>query len=86
MDDKMLGLKPGAEHIRRGALMGLRLDGHDRLTGDPLQKEILNLLCCGAQTICSVSEHISAGKAMDEAQTSLTLAAFILDFEEYLEP
>lgn len=82
----MLSLKPGAELIERGEQAGLALRGRTRMARDAGQTALLRALCSGGLPLDGVAAVLCpAGSAATEADSALALAAFILDFEFFLE-
>jgi len=87
MDNTMLTLKPGAVPAERGGQSGLLLGGRFRGAQGAPQAALLKALAGGGQTLARLNELLLAqGLPGGETGAALELAAFILNFEDYLEP
>lgn len=82
-----LCLKPGAEPTEENGAMGLRLGDRLRFARSAGQAAALRALAQGPQTLAAVSAllRVRDGPLSEEAETALQTAAFILEFDDYLD-
>lgn len=88
MKRPLFKLKPGVLPVEQNGMPGLSLAGHIRFAKDKQQAALIRALAARAQPLQAMQTILSApnSTSSDEAAAALTLAAFILDFEEYIEP
>jgi hypothetical protein len=82
MEQTILTLKPDVVFAERDGAVWLTRRSLTRVAKDLEQARMLRALHAGSQTPESLALLL---QSRDEAAAALTLAAFILDFEEYLE-
>jgi hypothetical protein len=88
MEKAMLVLRQDVTPTVRDGVPGLTRGGRTRLARDDTQAALLQALAGGGQSLEHLVRTLTASGAspLDQADAALALAAFILDFEEYLEP
>jgi hypothetical protein len=87
MENIILKLKYGVTLIEQNSVTGLSLAGHIRLAKDAQQAALIQALGAHEQPLDALQKLVCAHNAtlMIDADTALTLAAFILDFEYYIK-
>lgn len=73
--------------MEQNGVPGLSLDGRVRLAKDARQAALIQALAAHEQPLEALQKilHERDGPSPDENDAALELAAFILDFEEYIE-
>jgi hypothetical protein len=88
MDDTMLTLRPDVELVEQGGRTGLKLNGEIGFARDEMHAALLRAIAeQGRSTdwlMAFLADRGASGPGGSGA--ALVLAAFILDFGEYLEP
>lgn len=83
MEEKsVLALKPGVVFAEKDGQVWLTLNSLTRIAKDAEQCRLLQALRFGGQSPDALAGLL---RQQDEGAAALTLAAFILDFEDYLE-
>jgi|GEM_PF-1271846 len=87
MDQIMLTLKPGVTLAEQDGQIGLMLQGRICFAKDAQQAEILRALVLQSQSLETLMALLPTGNTPleNDHRISLTMAAFILEFGEYLE-
>lgn len=87
MESMMLKLKPGVALMERDGTVGLSLAGCTRFAKDEWQAALLRLLAAHEKSLDELQMilHERDVTPPGEAAEALELAAFILDFEDFLE-
>ena len=82
----MLTLLPGVQMAERGGQLEVTLAGRTRITSDTRQIALLRALGAGPRSVADLTGLLGAsGAAEHDAFSALDLAAFILDFKDFLE-
>jgi len=83
----MLSLLPGACAAEENGRFGLKLAGRTRLTADRREIALLRALLRGAKPIDELKKLLCTGPdpPAGDAFAALALAAFILNFGDYLK-
>lgn len=82
MEHTVLNFQPGVQLVVASGQTGVWLNGVTKMAGSSGQEKILRALSAGRQSLEALQHLLDE---QDEAASALTLAAFILDFEKYLE-
>lgn len=87
MENTIFRLKPGVKLTEQDGRVGVSLAGNTLFAKDACQAIILRKLIGQEQSLESLTAilHTRKGSPLDEATAALGLAAFILDFDYYLE-
>lgn len=88
MKKTMFKLKPGVTPVEQNGVPGLFFAGSVRLAKDARQTALIQALTAHEQTLEALQKilHTRDGSSTADADAALVLAAFILDFEDYIEP
>lgn len=88
MENILFKLKPGVTLAEQNGMPGLSLAGRVRLAKDARQTALIQALTLHEQPLEALQKILRTwdGSSGTEADTALALAAFILDFEDYIEP
>lgn len=80
-------LKPGAELTEEDGCVGIQRDGKSRFAQNEGQAAALRALARQPQTLAAVSAllRVRDGPEKEEWEIALLMAAFILDFGDYLD-
>lgn len=87
MKNTILRLKHGVTLTEQDGRMGLSLAGHTKFAKNPWQAIILQTLTEKAQPLKNLTSASPTrnGSSPDEAMAALEMAAFILDFDYYIQ-
>ena len=87
MENTIFRLKPCVTLTEQDGRVGVSLAGSTRFAKNAWQASILRTLIEQAQSLEGLAAilHLGNGSPLDEAAEALELAAFILDFDYYLE-
>lgn len=87
MENIIIELKPGVTPMEQSGVPGLSLAGRIRLAKNAQQAALIHALAAREQPLEELHTilHERNGPTPDENAEALELAAFILDFEEYIE-
>jgi hypothetical protein len=86
MEEAMLQLLPGVRAAEENGRFGVTLNGRTRLAADEGQTVFLRALLTGAQPLNRLLSLLPGAAAPDDAFRALTLADFILNFKDFLQP
>jgi hypothetical protein len=86
--EKQLSLKPGVSLAHQEDRVGLSLNGRTCWAENATQAELLHALEQGPQCVNALTAVLCRrlGFSPDSGEGALLLAAFILNFGEFLEP
>ncbi len=87
MENIMFKLKPGVTPVEQNGVPGLFFAGSMRFAKDAQQTALIHALTAHEQTLEALQKilHTRDGSSAVDADAALALAAFILDFEDYIE-
>lgn len=88
MENMILKLKIGVTPMDKNGVPGLSLAGCTRFAKDARQAALIQALAVHEQPLEALKKLLQTrdGSPTTDADAALVLAAFILDFEEYIEP
>ena len=86
-EKNMLCLKAGAALTQQEHQIGVVLGGKTRLARDALQESLLHKLAQSGRSVEALQAEICAARNAppDSPEIALLLAAFILDFSDFLD-
>lgn len=87
MENIILKLKSGVTSMEQNGVPGLSLAGRVRLAKDARQAALIQAVAAHEQPLEALQQilHARDDPPTADANAALELAAFILDFEEYIE-